>query len=253
MSTSSAPICSALLLAAGRGERMRPLTDTTPKPLLSVRGKSLLQWQLEALARGGFRHTVINTAWLGGQIESQLGTRMLAPGAHQEMHLEYSREGQDFGYALETGGAICRALPFFGDVFWVAAGDIYAPDFVFEPRAVQRFSNSGMLAHIWLVPNPEHHPTGDFGLDDTRAMALNLTPQSELPRYTYSTIGLYRKALFQPPWCDIPTGNPQGQRLPLARLLRAAMDQAKVSAEIYTGAWTDVGTPARLALLNTPA
>jgi MurNAc alpha-1-phosphate uridylyltransferase len=242
---------STLLLAAGRGERMRPLTDNTPKPLLQVRGKPLLQWRLEALLQGGFHHAVINTAWLGAQIEEHFGPQFAAPQcAAQALQLAYSREGQDFGDALETAGGVCRALPLLGDVFWVMAGDVFAPDFVFARAAVERFTASDKLAHLWLVPNPAHNPAGDFGLDASNGLALNLPKGSEQPRFTFSTIGLYRKALFLPPWCAVPAGNPQGVRAALAPLLRAAMDQQRISAELYTGSWTDVGTPERLAQLN---
>jgi MurNAc alpha-1-phosphate uridylyltransferase len=240
-----------MLLAAGRGERMRPLTDAAPKPLLQVHGKPLMQWHLEALAAAGCPQCVINTAWLGEQIESTFGQRFpaeqAAPGGCS-MALAYSREGADFGGALETAGGIARALPSLGEVFWVLAGDVYAPGFAFDSESVQRFVSGGMLAHLWLVPNPDHNPQGDFGLNDWRA--LNLPGGGPQPRYTYSTIGIYRRALFEAPWCDIPAGNPQGARAALAPLLRRAMDAARVSAEIYTGAWTDVGTPERLARLN---
>jgi MurNAc alpha-1-phosphate uridylyltransferase len=241
-----------MLLAAGRGERMRPLTDSTPKPLLPVRGKSLLEWRMQALLQGGFHRVVLNTAWLGDQIEARFGTRFAAaPGSTQELALAYSHEGRDFGEALETAGGICRALPLLGDAFWVMAGDVFAPDFVFEQAAVQRFLTSNKLAHLWLVPNPEHVPAGDFGLDTVTGLALNTPKDSGQPRFTFSTIGLYRKELFLAPWCDVPPGNPQGQRAALAPLLRAAMDQQRVSAELYTGSWVDVGTPERLQQLNT--
>jgi MurNAc alpha-1-phosphate uridylyltransferase len=239
-----------MLLAAGRGERMRPLTDTCPKPLLVVRGKPLLQWRMEALLHGGFHHAVINTAWLGGQIEAQFGASLVVPGNCQPLRLDYSREGQDFGKALETAGGICRALPLLGDAFWAMAGDVFAPDFACEQQDVARFLASDKLAHIWLVPNPEHNPAGDFGLDAGSGLALNSPKGTEQPRHTFSTIGLYRRELFLPPWCELPAGNPQGAGLALAPLLRAAMDRQRVSAQLYTGAWTDVGTPERLAQLN---
>lgn len=244
---SSSPI-KAMLLAAGRGERMRPLTDTTPKPLLHVRGKPLLQWHVDALSRSGFTDIVINTAWLGTQIPDHFGLQPLSD-KRQTLSISYSHEGVDFGGALETAGGIVRALPQLGEIFWVLAGDVYAPDFVFSPDAVQRFAASDALAHLWLVPNPAHNPKGDFGLSPA-GLALNLPPDHPGPRYTYSTIGLYRRALFEPPWCELPAGNPQGVKAALAPLLRQAMDAGRISAELYTGAWTDVGTPQRLAELN---
>jgi len=261
---------SAMLLAAGRGERMRPLTDTTPKPLLPVRGKPLMQWPLEGLARGGVPAVVINTAWLGEQIPAHFGDTFSVPG-FPPVGLRYSHEGRDFGGALETAGGIVRALPHLADVFWVAAGDIYAPEFEFSAGAYESFTASPQLAHIWLVPNPAHNPGGDFGLSP-EGMALNL-PKSgatysqttrplhafdpgtlphaaQHPRYTFSTIALYKRAFYDAAWCPIPPGNPEGVKAPLAAMLRAAMDQGLVSASIYEGLWVDVGTPERLAQLN---
>ena len=237
----------ALLLAAGRGERMRPLTDTTPKPLLPVRGRPLLVWHLEALARAGVRDVLINTAWLGERIPAALGTSYHA--AAGTVALRYSMEGRDFGRALETAGGIARALPQLADIFWLAAGDVFMPDFGFEPAARQRFAASDALAHLWLVPNPEHHPRGDFGLDDA-GRALDLDRDDPRPRWTYATVALLRRALFAPPWCDIAPGNPDGVAAPLAPLLRRAIAAGRVTAEIWHGAWTDVGTPQRWAALN---
>ncbi|PHM20190.1 MAG: nucleotidyltransferase [Curvibacter sp. PD_MW3] len=239
-----------MVLAAGRGERMRPLTDATPKPLLHVRGKPLLQWHVDALARDGFTNIVINTAWLGEQIPAHFGLQPLSD-LRQPLSISYSHEGLDFGGALETAGGIVRALPLLSDVFWVLAGDVFAPDFVFSPAAVQRFVASGKLAHLWLVPNPAHNPKGDFGLtpDPTTPGPQLAVNQADI-KYTYSTIGLYRRELFEPPWCDVLTGNPQGVKTALAPLLRRAMDNQLISAELYLGAWTDVGTPERLAQLN---
>ncbi len=248
----------AMILAAGRGERMRPLTDTTPKPLLLVRGKPLMQWPLEALARGGFCDVVVNTAWLGEQISAQFGGHFaLQPSStmhsmllkKENVSIAYSHEGRDFGGALETAGGIVRALPLLGDVFWGLAGDVFAPDFVFSQTAVEHFKQSGKFAHLWLVPNPEHNPKGDFGLS-ADGLALNLAAGSDQPKYTYSTIGLYRSALFALPFSDIPAGNPQGIKAALAPLLRKAMDQSLVSAELFQNQWTDVGTPERLKSLN---
>jgi MurNAc alpha-1-phosphate uridylyltransferase len=242
-----------MLLAAGRGERMRPLTDTTPKPLLQVQGQPLLQWHLQALQEAGVERVVINTAWLGEQISAYFsgvfGLQRLLDKRRQLL-ISYSHEGLDFGGALETAGGIARALPQLGPVFWLAAGDVFAPDFVFDSAAVQAFEASDHLAHLWLVPNPAHNPKGDFGLSD-QGLALNLPADDPAPRYTYSTIGLLRAELFAAPWCDIPPGNPGGIKAPLAPLLRRAMDNGRVSAQIYTGRWTDVGTPERLAELNT--
>ena len=242
----------AMVLAAGRGERMRPLTDLTPKPLLEVQGRPLLQWHLDALARAGWRQAMVNTAWLGEQIPARFSTRWLADAADEPqmgLELRYSMEAQDFGVALETAGGIVRALPLLDECFWVVAGDVYVPGFDFAPEAMQRFAASGKLAHLWLVPNPAHNPKGDFGLSE-QGLALNLPADHPGPRHTYSTIGLYRRELFQPPHCDIPAGNPQGIAAPLAPLLRAAMDAGQVSAEVWHGDWTDVGTPERLVALN---
>jgi MurNAc alpha-1-phosphate uridylyltransferase len=241
---------AALILAAGRGERMRPLTDACPKPLLPVRGKPLMQWTLEALLRGGVTEVAVNTAWLGQQIEDYFSPQRLSSLPMQTpIHLRFSREGRDFGRALETAGGIVRALPLLAsagdDVFWVAAGDIFAPRFQFSPAAARRFAAGGQLAHLWLVPNPPHHPAGDFGLSAT-GMALGGAGQDGL-RHTFSAIALYRRALFAPPWCDIAPGNPDGVAAPLAPLLRRAIAAGQVSAELYTGAWADIGTPQRLA------
>ena len=234
----------AMLLAAGRGERMRPLTDSMPKPLLVVRGKALIDWHVEALAQGGFTDLLINTAWLGRQISSHFALRS-NQNVPEQLSISYSHEGDDFGAALETAGGIARALPQLGDVFWVLAGDVFVPGFEFSNAAVARFSASKKLAHLWLVPNPEHNPQGDFGLDQN-GRALNLPKDSKQPRYTFSTIALYRKELFR----DLPFGNPNGVKSALAPLLRAAMDNQQVSGKLYQGAWTDVGTPARLDELN---
>lgn len=249
-----------MLLAAGRGERMRPLTDHVPKPLLTVRGKPLLCHPLQALARAGVAHVLVNTAWLGQQIPALLG-RHFETDDRLSLTLSYSHEGDDFGGALETAGGIVRALPHLDEVFWVAAGDVYAPDFAFAAQDMAQFENSDTLAHIWLAPNPAHHPQGDFGCS-ADGLALNpLNPHAlptahrsapdTLPRtHTFSTIALYKRPFFEAPWNPIPIGNPQGIKAPLAPMLRAAMDQGKVGASLYQGTWVDVGTPERLAELN---
>ncbi len=240
----------ALILAAGRGERMRPLTDSTPKPLLKVHGKALIDWHAEALAQGGFTDLVVNTAWLGEQIpahfERQTGLQPICIGRKQ-LSISYSNEGVDFGGALETAGGIARALPKLGEVFWVLAGDVFTPQFAFTQAAVESFIAGGKLAHLWLVPNPPHNSKGDFGLG-AEGLALNLPTDSLQPRYTFSTIALYRRAFFN----ALPFGNPLGVKAALAPLLRTAMDNQCVSAELYSGPWADVGTPQRLAELNQP-
>ena len=243
---------SAMILAAGRGERMRPLTDHTPKPMLPVRGKPLMQWHVEALAQGGFTNLVINTAWLGDKISNYFdhfgrseSNSSLSKKEQSFFKVQFSHEGRDFGGALETAGGIARALPQLGEHFWVLAGDVFVPDFVFSPLAVERFIQNKMLAHLWLVPNPEHNPQGDFGL----TIDGLLTNDTE-PRHTYSTIGLYHRDLFSAPYCAIPPGNSLGVKAALAPLLRAAIAQKRVSGELYSGAWTDVGTPERLAQLG---
>ncbi|MDB5730867.1 MAG: nucleotidyltransferase [Variovorax sp.] len=243
------PTASAMILAAGRGERMRPLTDLCPKPLLEVRGKPLMQWPMEALATGGFTELVVNTAWLGDRISSHFGPGR-PWGAQGVLSISYSHEARDFGGALETAGGIARALPLLGDLFWVVAGDVFMPEFRFTQEAVARFAASGRLAHLWLVPNPAHNPRGDFGLGED-GLATHEKAEGREGCYTFSTLGLYRAALFAPPFCEIPPGNPDGLKAPLAPVLRAAMARRQVSAEIYRGAWTDVGTPERLAALNS--
>jgi N-acetyl-alpha-D-muramate 1-phosphate uridylyltransferase len=272
--------CKVLILAAGRGERMRPLTDHTPKPLLQVRDKPLMQWAMQGLARGGFTDVVINTDWLGGQVSDYFGAKFSINIGNEPAYLlpeqlskkerystqtstvniRYSHEGRDFGAALETAGGIVRALPMLceredDDVFWVLAGDVFAPDFEFSQDGVNRFKASGKLAHIWLVPNPEHNLKGDFGLQSAEKGGLALNEAAnhgafEGQKYTFSTIALYRKSLFSMPYCDIPAGNPNGIKAALAPLLRKAIAAQQVSAELYTGTWTDVGTPERLAYIN---
>jgi N-acetyl-alpha-D-muramate 1-phosphate uridylyltransferase len=242
--TTTTHLATAMILAAGRGERMRPLTDTCPKPMLVVRGKPLIEWHVKALAREGNTDILVNTAWLGSQIQHGL-----ADGVQFKTHIQYSHEGEDFGYALETAGGIIRALPVLADAFWIIAGDVFAPQFEFSKAAYDAFAASSMQAHLWLVPNPVHNPSGDFGLSDS-GLALNLPKESAAPKWTYSTIGLYKKSFFDEVLTGIPAGNPYGVRAALAPLLRAAMDKGCVSAEIYTGDWTDVGTPERLRELN---
>lgn len=223
---------------------MRPLTDTVPKPLLEVHGKPLMQWPMEALAREGYGRIAINTAWQGDAISARFGANPDFGGG-AALAIDYSHEGRDFGGALETAGGILRALPLLADVFWVLAGDVFMPGFRFNRAAYDKFSASGLLAHIWLVPNPEHNPEGDFGLSP-EGLALNRAGE----QFTYSTVGLYRHEFFSGPGCAIAPGNPGGARAALAPLLRAAMDRRQVGASLYTGQWADIGTPERLLQIN---
>ncbi|HEX3140721.1 MAG TPA: nucleotidyltransferase family protein, partial [Rhizobacter sp.] len=226
----------ALILAAGRGERMRPLTDHTPKPLLLVRGKPLIVWHLEALARDGVRDVVINTAWLEERIVEALGD-----GSRYGVAIRYSLEGRDHGGALETAGGIAKALPLLtdasNDCFWVVSGDVFLPGFRFSAEAAQRFARGAALAHLWLVPNAPHHPQGDFGVDAQGRASLSTTP-----RYTWASVGLFRAPLV--------SGVQVGTKLPLTPLLRAGAEAGHIGAELYGGEWTDVGTVERLDRLN---
>jgi MurNAc alpha-1-phosphate uridylyltransferase len=227
---------SCLLLAAGRGERMRPLTDDLPKPLLKIKAKSLLQWHLKALSDAGIQNIVINHAWLGQKIEDTLGK-----GAQFGVQIQYSSEG----VALETAGGIRKALPLLNpdDYFLVINGDVFCPDFpiggLIEAHTALRGSHNPPLAHLVMVPNPAHHPDGDFYLNRSQVSEIE-SPGAE--KLTFSGIGIYHRDLF----LDLVIGVPAK----LAPLLRAAMKDNKVSGEKYLGPWHDVGTPQRLQELN---
>ena len=212
----------AMILAAGRGERMRPLTDTTPKPLLPLAGRPLIEYHLRALAAAGVREVVVNHAHLGHRLEDALGD-----GSRWGLTIAWSPEGE----ALETGGGIHRALPLLGEApFIVVNGDIWT-DYDFSGLPAEPAG----LAHLVLVDNPAHHPAGDFVLDRGRVR------EGDGPRLTFSGIGVYRPALF--------AGCAPG-RFPLGPLLRAAMARDEVSGEHHRGRWVDVGTPERLAALE---
>lgn len=232
----------ALILAAGRGERMRPLTDTTPKPLLHVQGKPLIEWHLEALARDGVREVVINTAHLEEQFPTTLGD-----GARWGLRLHYSMEGRDHGGALETAGGMAKALPLLGEAFWVLAGDVFVPGFRFDTDAAQAFVQGDDWGQMWLVPNPAHVPQGDFALTEAGRVLRKDAAPAGTPAYTYSTIGLYKPAMV--------AGIQPGDKAALRPSLERAIDAGKLSGRLYTGPWVDVGTPQRLAELNaaTPA
>jgi MurNAc alpha-1-phosphate uridylyltransferase len=218
----------AMILAAGRGERMRPLSDSVPKCLLEVRGKSLIAWLLEALARSGVRDIVINHAHLGHMIEAALGD-----GRRFGVAIRYSPEVE----ALETAGGIAKALPLLGEApFLAVSSDVFC-DFDFSGLVTRALD--GQLAHLVLVANPPHHPCGDFALRGSQVS------DAGDPKWTFSGIGLYQPALF----ASVKPGS-KGQ---LATLLRAAMARGLVSGELHRGEWHDVGTPQRLAELNQPA
>lgn len=241
LNTPSRPPPRAIVLAAGRGERMRPLTDHTPKPLLPVHGKPLIVWHLEALARAGVREVVVNTAWLEDQFPAALGD-----GSRWGLRLRYSHEGRDHGGALETAGGIATALPWLvdhdDDVFWVASGDIHAPGFDHPADAVDALRAApDRLAHLWLVPNPPFHPNGDFGLDaDGHGLADAAGPDGR--RWTYANLALMRPGLL--------AGVAAGQRAPLGPLLFDGMRRRRITAEVFHGAWENVGTPAQWQALN---
>ncbi len=213
----------AMVLAAGRGERMRPITDTVPKPLVRVGGRPLIAWHLAALARAGVREVVINLSWLGEQLRAALGA-----GADFGVRLIYSEEGP---VPLETGGGIFRALPLLGpEPFLVLSGDIWTDlDFGrlrLEPEA---------HAHLVLIPNPPHHPGGDFGLEG------DVVVPGDSERLTYANVGIYRPEFF--------AGCAPG-RFPLLQPLNRAIAARLVRGQVHRGAWSDVGTPERLAQLE---
>jgi len=252
MSPSPAPRPAnlpALILAAGRGERMRPLTDTCPKPLLKVRGKPLIVWHLEALARDGVRDVVINTAYLEEQFEPALGD-----GSQWGLRIRYSHERADHGGALETAGGIAKALPLLAAApggeraFWVLAGDVFVPGFQFDADVACAFADGADphtakdLAQLWLVPNPAHVPQGDFALDAAGRVHHKAQAPAGTPTFTYSTIGLYRPGMVD--------AVKAGEKAALRPCFDRAIDSGRLSGRVHAGEWTDVGTPERLASLN---
>lgn len=215
---------AAMILAAGRGERMRPLTDSTPKPLLPLADRPIIVHLVERLAAAGFTDLVVNHAYLGERIVEVLGD-----GGRYGVNIVYSPEGET---GLETGGGIFKALPLIDtDPFVVVNGDIWT-DYPFE-RLPRRIAG---LAHLVLVDNPPHHPAGDFSLDNGRVR------DDGAPRLTFSGIGVYTRALF---------AHCRPGKFPLAPLLRAAMHAGQVSGEHYHGRWHDLGTPERLRVLES--
>jgi MurNAc alpha-1-phosphate uridylyltransferase len=218
-----------MILAAGRGERMRPLTDHTPKPLLQAGGKSLIYRHLDKLAGAGFARVVVNHAHLGAQIEAAVGD-----GSRWGLQVRFSPETE----ALETAGGIRKALPLLdAGSFAVVNGDVYSElDYGHLARAAQRLADAEDTAHLVLVDNPPHHPGGDFALHADRVRGEGAA------MLTFSGMGAYRAALFEP--------LEPGTRRALAPLLREQMALGRVSGEHYAGRWTDVGTPERLAELD---
>lgn len=214
-----------MVLAAGRGERMRPLTDEEPKPLLRVGGKRLIEYHLERLEAGGFRQVVINTGWLGDKIEPVLGD-----GSRLGLCITYSHERPE---PLETGGGIFKALPLLGNApFLVVNGDVWSD---IDYGALRRDPPAGSLAHLVFVPNPPQHARGDFVLENGRVS------DREGVRYTYSGVGIYRPELF---------AGCQAGKFPLAPLLRSAIAREALTGELHAGRWYDIGTPERLAALD---
>ncbi len=214
---------TAMILAAGRGERMRPLTDHAPKPMLRVRGKPLIEHHVERLAQAGIERIVVNLAWLGAMISDYLGD-----GSRYGVRIQYSAEAPR---ALEAAGGIVRALPHLGPgAFLVVNGDIYT-DYPFAQAAVAHDRD----AHLILVPNPPQHPDGDFGFEQGLAL-----PSAAL-QYTFSGIAVYRTPFF---------ANCVDGAFPLKPLLLRAMAARRCSAELYPGLWEDVGTVERLQALN---
>ncbi len=226
----------AMILAAGRGERMRPLTDHCPKALLRIGDKPLILMIISALQRAGIRDLVINLAHLGEQIAATLGD-----GAALGVHIEYSRETTGEPTTLETAGGIAYALPLLGSAPFIAVNaDVYSDyDFSVLCRAAGQLTPAAALAHLVLVGNPPQHRHGDFGLESGRVLA------DAAVQHTFSGIGAYHPALF--------AGVKRGDRARLADLLIAAMQGGQVSGELYPGQWHDVGTPQRLAALDQAA
>ncbi len=213
-----------MVLAAGRGERLRPITDTVPKPLVEIAGKPLIGYHLEALAKAGVRDVVINLSWLGEKIRAALGD-----GGRFGVRIAYSEEGP---VPLETGGGIHRALPLLGSgPFLVVNADVWTDmDFGRAPALEE-----GTDACLMLVPNPPHHPRGDFGLEG------DLVVERDADRLTYTGIGVYRPELFE--------GCAPG-KFPLLPLLKRAISARRLRGEVYRGEWLDIGSPDRLAWLD---
>lgn len=227
----------AMILAAGRGERLRPITDRCPKPLLPVAGRPLIEWHLQALARAGVRDVVINTAWLEAQFPAALGD-----GSRWGLSIHYSTEGKDHGGALETAGGIACALRWLGPEFWVVSGDIFAPGFGFDAAQAHDFVASDDDARIWLVPNPPYHAAGDFDLGAERRVVR--PPDGASRPLTYANIALMRARL-------VGAVTP-GARAALGPLLFAAAAAGKLAGQRWDGRWHNVGTADEWRALQEP-
>lgn len=228
----------ALILAAGRGERLRPWTDVTPKPLLPVQGQPLIAWHLAALARDAVPHAVINTAWLGGCFPAALGD-----GSRWGLPLRYSDEARDWGGALETAGGLATAWPLLeAPAAWLLAGDVWIPGFRFEAAIASAFLAGEDDAWLWMVPNPAHRPHGDFALDPAgRLHQLGQAPPGSEAR-TYSTVALVRPSLT--------AGLPPGRPAPLKPWLDRAIAAGRLRGFRLDGPWVDVGTAERWQALG---
>ncbi|MFM7971974.1 MAG: NDP-sugar synthase [Betaproteobacteria bacterium] len=246
--TPNAPC--ALILAAGRGQRLRPLTDTTPKPHLPVHGKPMIEWHLLALAAAGVREVVINTAWLEEQFPAALGD-----GSRWGLRITYSHEGRQWGGALETGGGVVTALQALAlhddQPFWLVSGDIVVPGFAFESGVAERFAHSADWGLLWMVPNPPFHTRGDFCLDEggrlqrlsppTAPGAAPVAPSGRA--MTYASLALLKPALVQ--------GLQPGQSAALAPSLFAAADAGRLAGRVWDGPWENVGTPEQWRALQS--
>ena len=224
-----------MILAAGRGERMRPLTDQQPKPLLKVQGLALIDWHIQGIANAGFKKVVVNHAWLGSQIVEHIASVRL-----QYPNIEFHTSAEDT--ALETAGGIAQAIPLLDpqDYFLVINGDVFTPglDFNVIQQTIPELRKNGVAAFLWMVPNPPHHPQGDFCLEGGKVMPK----ESSINTYTFSGIGIYHRSIFS---------HIQAHSVAkLAPLLRDLIEAGKVGGALLHTPWTDVGTPERLQELN---
>ncbi len=223
----------AMILAAGRGERLRPLTDSMPKPLLQVGRHRLIEWHLLALARAGITEVVVNTAWLEEQFPAALGD-----GSRYGVRIVWSHEGASYGKALETAGGIRKALDLLDEVFWVVSADVFLPGFRFQAGEGERLLESPALAHLWMVPNPPHHHAGDFPLSPD-----GMNDASKVETWTWASVGLFKAAMFRPLVA--------GQVAPLRPLLDSALAEGRLQRTPLAAGWVDVGTADRLRIARS--